>query len=131
MADFDIRPFRPGHAEAVSALCLAEGWGSWEDPQRVARALTAPGVTTLVAVQGDEVVGAIEVLTDGDINWVIGTLVVARSERGKGIGTALVSEAFERTTARRLDLLTESDGPHFYERLRGRPMVGFRLYGPP
>jgi ribosomal protein S18 acetylase RimI-like enzyme len=128
MRDVTIENFRPGQAEAVSALCRAEGWESWDDPQTVARALTAPGVMTLVALRGEQVVGAIEVLSDGDINWVIGTLVVAASERSQGIGTMLVSEAFWRTKARRLDLLTEEEGPHFYERLPGRPMVGFRLY---
>lgn len=128
MADVSIESFLPAHAEAVSALCVAEGWDSWDDPQRVARALTAPGTTTLVAIRDRLLVGAIEVLTDGDINWIIGTLVVATSERGQGIGTSLVSEAFRRTKAKRLDLLTEDGGPHFYERLPGRPMVGFRLY---
>jgi predicted N-acetyltransferase YhbS len=73
----------------------------------------------------------IQVLTDGDINWISGTLVVTASERGKGIGTTLVSEAFGRTKAKRLDLLTEDEGPDFYERLPGRPMVGFRLYPAP
>ena len=128
MSDVTIERFRPADAEAVSALCIAEGWELWDDPQRVARALTAPGVTTLVALRGEHVVGAIQVLADGDINWIIGTFVVAVSERRQGIGTALVSEAFSRTSAKRLDLLTEHDGPRFYERLPGRPMVGFRLY---
>jgi ribosomal protein S18 acetylase RimI-like enzyme len=129
VSDVTIESFRPGHAEAVSALCLAEGWELWDDPQRVARALTAPGVTTLVALRRHQVVGAIQVLTDGDINWIIGTFIVAPSERRRGIGKALVSEAFARTKAKRLDLLTEQDGPRFYERLPGRRMVGFRLYG--
>jgi predicted N-acetyltransferase YhbS len=128
MADVAIERFMPGHAEAVSALCIAEGWERWDDPQRVARALTAPGVTTLVAIKDNLVVGAIQVLADGDINWIIGTLVVAASERGQGIGITLVSEAFGRTKAKRLDLLTEDERPHFYERLPGRPMVGFRLF---
>ena len=128
MSDVTIERFRPADAEAVSALCIAEGWELWDDPQRVARALTAPGVTSLVALRGEHVVGAIQVLADGDINWIIGTFVVAVSERRQGIGTALVSEAFSRTNAKRLDLLTEHDGSRFYERLPGRPMVGFRLY---
>jgi predicted N-acetyltransferase YhbS len=125
-----IQLFRPEHASAVAAMCRAEGWDSWDDPPTVAAALTAPGVTTLVAVRRSEVIGAIQVLGDGRINWIIGTLIVLPTERDCGIGTSLVAEAFVRTGANRLDILTEGEGPRFYERLPGRRMEGFRLYAP-
>lgn len=130
-SDVRIEPFASEHAAAVAALCRAEGWDSWGDPDAVARALAAPGVTTLVALRREGIVGAIQVLGDGEINWVIGTLFVAPAERNRGIGTTLVAEAFKRTGATRLDLLTEEEGPRFYARLPGRRMVGFRLYRPP
>jgi hypothetical protein len=38
-------------------------------------------------------------------------LIVAPQERSRGTGTALVAEAFERTKANRMDLLTEGEGP--------------------
>ncbi len=79
-------------------------------------------------MRAGELVGAVEVLTDGGINWVIGALIVARAHRSRGIGTALVGEAFAVTGARRLDVLTEDEGPRFYRRLPGREMPGFRLY---
>ncbi len=123
-----ISPFKTGHAEAVATLCRAEGWESWDDADAVARALTAQGVTTLVALLDAEVVGAVEVISDREINWIIGMLIVAPEHRGTGIGTALVEAAFSETGARRLDLFTEDDGPRFYRRLPGREMVGFRLY---
>lgn len=123
-----VSPFAPDDAGAVAELCRAEGWDFWDDRGAVARALTAPGVITLVARESDAVVGAVQVITDGEINWIIGMLIVAPAHRGKGIGTGLVEAAFAASGARRLDLLTEDTGPRFYRRLEGREMVGFRLY---
>jgi len=80
-----------------------------------------------VALDGCEVVGAAEVISDGAINWVLGALIVSPSRRGEGIGSALIEEAFARTGALRLDLLTEGDAPSFYRSLLGREMAGFRL----
>lgn len=126
----EIEPFRPDHAGSVASLCAAEGWDFWGDPEAVARALTAPGVTTFVALDESEVAGAIEILSDGEINWIVGMLIVAPHRRAQGIGTALLEHAFSSVGARRLDLLTEDDGPRFYRRLPGRAMSGFRLYPP-
>jgi len=123
----EIVPFRPEHGARVASLCEAEGWDYWSDIAVVERALLAPGVTTLVALDGGEVVGAAEVISDGAINWVLGALIVSPSRRGEGIGSALIEEAFARTGALRLDLLTEGDAPSFYRSLLGREMAGFRL----
>jgi ribosomal protein S18 acetylase RimI-like enzyme len=57
-------------------------------------------------------------------------LIVAPSHRHRGIGSRLVMDVFAHTGARRLDLLTEDDGPRFYRSLRSREMSGFRLYRP-
>jgi predicted N-acetyltransferase YhbS len=70
------------------------------------------------------------VIGDGEINWIVGMLIVAPHRRGEGIGTALLRHAFAEVRAKRLDLLTEDDGPRFYRRLPGREMAGFRLYPP-
>ena len=87
-----------------------------------------PGVTTLVAERAGELVGAVEVISDGEINWVVGAMIVAAAARNKGIGTRLLEAAFEASGAKRLDLQTEDDGPQFYRRFAGREMVAFRLY---
>ena len=126
----EIALFRAENARSVARLCAAEGWDFWDDPDAVARALTAPGVTTFVALEASDLVGAIEVIGDGEINWIVGMLIVAPHRRGQGIGTALLRHAFRDIGPRRLDLLTEADGPRFYRRLPGREMTGFRLYPP-
>lgn len=125
---YTIERFNERHAPELAELCQGEGWDSWQDPVAVAAAMLSPGVTALVAVNEGRVVGAIEILGDGQINWVIGTLIVAPRYRGQGIGRRLVSESFVATSAKRLDLLTEDEGPAFYRNLPGREMVGFRLY---
>ena len=58
----------------------------------------------------DEVLEAIQVLGDGEINWVIATLIVAPRGRNRGINTALIIEAFERAGANRLDLFDRGRG---------------------
>jgi GNAT superfamily N-acetyltransferase len=82
----------------------------------------------LIAERGSELVGAIEIITDGEINWIIGAMIVAPHARNEGIGTRLLEAAFSATGAKRLDLQTENDGPRFYRRFEGRQMVAFRLY---
>jgi GNAT superfamily N-acetyltransferase len=126
----EIEKFRPEHAAAIASMCHAEGWDFWSDTSAVAQALSAPGVTTLVSVVERDVAGAAEVISDGAINWILGALIVSPAYRGRGIGTALIAEAFRRTGAQRLDLLTENAGSRFYQSLSGREMSGFRLYPP-
>ncbi len=127
-ARMQIKHFLPEHASAIASMCQEEGWESWTDVEAVSRALSAPGVTTLVAVEDGEVVGAAQVLSDGEINWVLGTLIVAAGYRRRGIGTQLVAATFDRADARRLDLLSEGEGRQFYSSFPGREMNGFRLY---
>jgi len=127
-APVEIRQFIVEDTTAICALCQAEGWDYWDDPDRAARALGAPGVTTLVAEHGDELLGAVQVITDGQINWVVGLMIVAPAARHEGLGTRLLDAVFETTGAKRLDLQTEDDGPRFYRQFPGREMVAFRLY---
>lgn len=129
-APIGIRQFIAGDAVAICALCRAEGWDYWDDLDRASRALKAPGVTTLVAERGDELLGAVQVITDGEINWVIDAMIVAPAARNEGLGARLLEAAFQATGANRLDLQTEDDGPRFYRRFPGREMIAFRLYPP-
>ncbi|MGC9974618.1 MAG: GNAT family N-acetyltransferase [Gaiellaceae bacterium] len=125
-----IEQLRSEHAAQVASMCNSEGWDFWSDSAIVKDALLTPGVTTLVATEEGKVIGAAEVISDGAINWVLGALIVSPDRRGQGVGTALIREAFARTGALRLDLLTEDESPSFYRTLPGREMSGFRLYRP-
>jgi hypothetical protein len=50
MTEASIEPFAQAHLDGLIALVTAEGWTEYtDDVERTYRALTAPGVTTLVA----------------------------------------------------------------------------------
>lgn len=65
------------HLRGVLRLCEAEGWPSMPaDPDQAVRALTAPGVLTVVAVADEEVVGFAQMLTDGEIQAYLCNMAV-------------------------------------------------------
>jgi ribosomal protein S18 acetylase RimI-like enzyme len=121
--------FREEHLAGVLRLCEAEGWPSFPaDPARAVRALTAPGVITVVAVEHSEVVGFAQMLTDGEIQAYLCDIAVATKARRKGIGKKLVEEAFARSGAQRVDLLALNESEDFYGSFDHRTMPGYRIY---
>jgi ribosomal protein S18 acetylase RimI-like enzyme len=122
-------PFDASQLDAIVALCAAEGWPSFPaDPARAARALVAPGVTTVVACEDAEVLGFATMLSDGEIQAYLSLLVVATPHRGRGIARTLVREAFRRAGGERVDLLSEEAAQGFYASMTHRRLPGFRLY---
>ena len=96
-----------------------------DDPERTYRALTAPGVTTLVAIAGERVVGAIQVQSDGLIQAHLSLLLIDRDWRGAGLGSTLLREGLERAGGLQLDIRTRTEG--YYERLGASRSLGFRV----
>ena len=124
-----VHRFEEGHLEGVLRLCVAEGWPSLpEDPARAVRVLTAPGVTTVVAVEGGAVVGFAQLFSDGEIQAFLTSIAVDVTARGRGIGRALVEAALRLAGGDRIDLLSEDDAVGFYESFPHRRKPGFRLY---
>lgn len=123
-------PYQRRHLDGVVALCDAEGWPSFaEDLNRANRVLTAPGVATVVALDGDAVVGFASLQSDGEIQAHLSTIAVDRTRRRSGIARRLLQEALDRTGAQRVDLITDS-AESFYEALRHKRWSGFRIYPP-
>lgn len=121
-------PYERTHLAGIVALCAAEGWPSYPaDRERAHRALTAPGVTTIVAMIDEEVVGFAQLQSDGEIQAHLSLIAVDTSRRGEGIGRALISTGFARAGGIRVDLVTDT-AHEFYSRLPGRRMDGFRIY---
>ena len=116
------------HAEQIAALCAKEGWTTWAEPERARSALTAPGASAVVALEGGEVVGAAQMISDGSIASYMSMLLVRESHRGGGVGRELVAALFGRSGMERIDLLAEPDAAGFYRRLQHRELIGFRLY---
>ena len=92
------------------------------------RVLTAPGVTTVVAVDRAAVVGFAEVFSDGEIQAFLANVAVDERHRGRGLGRELVVEALRLSGAERLDLLSEDGAVAFYESFPHFRKLGFRVY---
>ena len=121
-----IEPFARAHLEGVITLVAAEGWDEYTaDVERTRRALVAPGVTTLVAIVGGRVVGAIQLQSDGLIQAHVSMLLIDREWRGRRLGSRLLCEGLERAGGLWLDVRTRTEG--YYERLGARRSLGFRL----
>lgn len=136
-----IVAYEPAHLDGVMALFAAERWLTLiEDRARTGRALTAPGCTTLVAVDdeaagggdgadaaadGRAVVGVIWMQSDGEIQAHVSAIAVAASHRGQGVGRQLITEALDATGVTRVDLISVADD--FYGQMTERRFQGFRI----
>lgn len=124
----EVRLFRPGDLDGVIALCAAEGWPSFpEDPARALRALTAPGVTTVVADAGGRVVGFAQLLSDGEIQAHLSLIAVHPQARRQGLARELLRYALALAGGVRIDLVTDT-APEFYAALPHRRFEGFRVW---
>jgi ribosomal protein S18 acetylase RimI-like enzyme len=123
-----ITQYVQAHLEGVLALCEAEDWPSLPaDPARAHAVLTAPGVTTVVALDGELVVGFAYLQSDGHIQAHLSQLAVHRAHRRKGIGRALLEYAAPLTGAQRIDLVTDT-AEDFYASFQHRTFAGYRIY---
>jgi ribosomal protein S18 acetylase RimI-like enzyme len=126
MTDLSIEPFGHAHLDGLIALVAAEGWTEYaDDPERTFRALSAPGVTTLVALADGRIGGAIQVQSDGVMQAHVSMLLIDREQRGRRLGSRLLREGLERAGGQFLDIRTRTEG--YYERLGASRSLGFRL----
>jgi ribosomal protein S18 acetylase RimI-like enzyme len=124
----EVRRFLPDDLDGVIALCAAEGWPSFpEDPARALRALTAPGVTAVVAADGDDVAGFAQLLSDGEIQAHLSLIAVAPRHRRLGLAREMLKLALAEAGGVRIDLITDT-APEFYAALPHRRLDGFRIW---
>lgn len=121
------RRFLPSDLPGVLRLCESENWPSFpQDPARANRALTAAGVTTMVAVDGETLAGFAQLQSDGEIQAHLSLIAVDRAYRSRGIARELVGRALREAGGLRIDLITDS-GEAFYSSFPHSRMAGFRL----
>ena len=126
MIEVLLESFTRAHLDGLIALVAAEGWDEYsDDVERTYQALSAPGATTLVAIAGGRLVGAIQIQSDGLIQAHVSMLLVDRNSRGAGLGSRLLRQGLERAGGLRLDIRTRTEG--YYERLGASRSLGFRL----
>ncbi len=125
----DYVPIAREHLDGVIRLCEIEQYPSYiQDGERTWRALTAPGVCTVVAVQDGRVAGFAQMQSDGYIQAHLSLVVVDRDLRRRGIGRRLVREAFARCGGQRIDLLSTEGADAFYRAFAHQRFPGYRLY---
>jgi ribosomal protein S18 acetylase RimI-like enzyme len=90
--------------------------------------LTAPGVTTIVAAESQEVIGFAQLFSDGELQAYLATIAVKQPRRGGGIGQSLITEALRLAGGQRIDLLSEEASTGFYQTFPHVKKPGFRLY---
>ena len=122
----EIRNYASEDLDAVLRLCEREGWPSLpQDPARAHRALTAPGVTTLVAGADERIVGFAQVLSDGEIQAYLCLIAVDPEYRRRGIATRCMRGVLAHLQRSRYVSVTLTDGSGiagFYQRF------GLRVY---
>lgn len=130
MENVEYKEFMPEeHLPGILALCEAEGWESFvRDPELALDSLTASGVSTIVAVENGSVVGFAQIQSDGVPQGHLSSIAVEETRRGRGIGKALVLEAFERSGGERVDLVSAEEDDKFYESFAHKPRQGYRIY---
>ena len=123
-----ITRYEQAHLPGILALCEAEEWPSLPaNADRAHAVLTAPGVTTVVALDGEQVVGFAYLQSDGHIQAHLSQMAVHHAYRRKGIGRALLEYAAPLTGAQRIDLVTDT-AEAFYTSFEHRTFSGFRIY---
>jgi ribosomal protein S18 acetylase RimI-like enzyme len=124
----EYRRYQPSDLVGVLRLCEQEEWPSFpEDPARANRALTAPGVTTLVALEAEQVVGFAQIQSDGEVQAHLSLIAVDAKRRREGVARELIVRGLRQAGGQRMDLVTdEADG--FYASMPHFKMSGFRLY---
>ena len=126
MIEPSIEPFARAHLDGLITLLAAEGWDEYTgDVERTRCALIAPGVTTLVAIVGGRVVGAIQLQSDGFIQAHVSMLLIDRKWRGRRLGSRLLREGLEGAGGLWLDVRTRTE--KYYKRLGASRSLGFRL----
>jgi GNAT superfamily N-acetyltransferase len=123
-----IRRFSPDDLPGVIRISEGLGWDSFPtDPERAVRALTAPGVTTVVADEAGEVAGFAQLQSDGEIQAHLSVIAVDPAHRREGLGREMIAEALRLAGGLRIDLITD-DADAFYRALPHFRRSGYRLY---
>ncbi|QNE21882.1 GNAT family N-acetyltransferase [Kribbella qitaiheensis] len=121
--------YERGHLPGIVVLCEAEGWPSFPaDHERAHAVLTAPGVTSVVALdETGDVIAFAYLQSDGHIQAHLSELAVHADRRRKGIARALLEYAMPLTGAQRIDLVTDT-AEAFYASLPHHTFTGYRIY---
>ncbi|MGL4730807.1 MAG: GNAT family N-acetyltransferase [Clostridium sp.] len=121
-----IRQFIETDYPLIKNLYEREGWMTFINREHDAFQAWKNSTITLVAMDGNNVVGLVRGLSDGKITTYIAEIIVDINYRGKGIGKALLEECHNLHPSTRFDLLSSEGADQFYKNNKFRTITGFR-----
>ena len=86
----EFRPITPANYESVRQFLAENGWEKRASDTEKFRKMMENASRTVVAFDGEKVIGFARALCDDVSNGYIGTVAVAEDRRGQGIGRELV-----------------------------------------
>ena len=135
--EFTIREYRNYKEEEILRLYESVGWIAYTRSPDVLRRGFEKSLLTLGAYDGDELLGIVRVVGDGETVVFIQDLLVFPEYQRKGIGSGLLGEVLSRYgNVRQIELATDDDEKtkSFYKSLGFSEMseigcVGFMRLG--
>ncbi len=108
---------------AIQRLSALEGWPTPDSRPEESLIAWQHSWPTLVVLEGENVIGFVRGLTDGEITTYIAELLVDPRYRGKGLGRLLLEACHALHPHTRLDLISTEEALSFYKK------KGFRDVG--
>jgi GNAT superfamily N-acetyltransferase len=125
-----VQPAEPDeHFDGILGLYRAHGWIHATDPERLRTAIACSS-TSLVALQGDAVVGFARALSDEAFAVYIADILVHPDRQREGIGSALFHALLERypiDVFHHQVLVSERGAEGFYRRHGLTPIGAYGL----
>lgn len=115
------RPVEASEYEAVRLFMVAMGWDKRVEDRERFYQMIANADRTVVALDGEGIVGFARALCDGVSNGYIGTVAVAPDRRGQGIGRRLIAELTEDDPNITWMLRAGHNSGAFWEKMGFRP----------
>lgn len=119
----EFREVTPNDYEELRQFLSEQGWAERVRDLDRFRTMLEGSALTVVAVDGDNIVGFARALCDGATNAYISTVAVAPDRRGQGIGRELVERLMSGDTDGRITwvLRARPDSVGFWSRLGFTP----------
>lgn len=123
-AGIQLRCWREADFPAVQRLAALEGWTTFTNRPEESLVAWQHSWPALVVADGEQVIGFVRGMTDGEITTYIADLLVDPRYREKGLGRLLLQACHALNPHTRLDLISTEMAIPFYRR------EGFRDVGP-